>query len=275
MTTPIKLTDIIPLPDPTAYKLHLACANEDGVHPLNEYVIDRTSWIGWNEWRGAGGKNDWNRPFILSFIHFYPLTNAYMFGGIFEVKQRLSDHYVIKEVESFQKWDGRLICSFQRYQGLRGRAFRLEGFLDSFEVLQVLPEKYDGERFCGYTNINHPFSVLRPIVRRERQDWKISLAAVKGVYLVMDSSNGKSYVGAAYGDAGIWSRLCCYVTTGHGWNDQLVRVINDKGVDYALAHFSFSILETFSFDTTDMVILAREAHWKNVMLSRQFGYNRN
>ena len=99
--------------------------------------------------------------------------------------------------------------------------------------------------------------------------------AVKGVYLIMDTSNGRSYVGSAYGDAGIWSRLCCYISTGHGWNDELVKTINEKGIDYALSNFKFSILEVFSFNTPDEIIIGRESHWKNVMLSRQFGYNKN
>lgn len=213
---------------------------------------------------------------LYFFLHaLFPIGNAYLFGGVFEVKERLADHYVLSEVESFRKWEGRLICSFYRYQGLRGRAFKLEGLIDAFEVLQLLPEPYDGERFCGYENINHSFSILRPILHREKQDWKASLMAVKGVYLILDTTNGKSYVGSAYGDAGIWSRLGCYVNTGHGWNDELVKTIADKGIEYALANFKFSVLEVFAFNTPDDVILARESHWKNVMLSRQFGYNKN
>lgn len=269
----IKLSDLFTIAEPNQYKLHLACANQDGTHPLNEYVADKANWVGWNEWRGD--KNDWTRPFIFSFIDFYPISNAYLFGGVFAVKERLPDRYVIEEVEEFSKWEGRLVCRFYRYQGLRGRAFRLEGLIDSFEVLQVLPERYDGERFCGYEWINHPFSVLKPILQREKQDWKASLMAVKGVYLIVDSSNGRSYVGSAYGDSGIWSRLNTYIHTGHGWNDELVKTISEKGIEYALANFKFSILEVFAFNTPDDIIIGRESHWKNVMLSRQYGYNRN
>lgn len=273
MHSPIKLTDIISIPNPTDFKLHLGCANEDGIHPLNEYVADRKNWVGWNEWRGD--KNQWTRPYIFSMIHFYPITNAYMFSGVFKVKERLPDRYVLEEMGDFQKWEGRLICSFYRYQGLMGRAFNLENQINSFDVLQVLPERYDGERFCGYENINHLFAILRPILVNEKADWKASLMAVKGVYLIIDQSNGKSYVGSAYGDAGIWSRLSCYVNTGHGWNDELIKKIEEKGIDYALANFKFSILEVFSFNTPDNVILERESHWKYVMLSRIFGYNKN
>ena len=273
MNAPIKLTDLISIQNPDQYKLHLACANEDGIHPLNEYIIDRKNWIGWNEWRG--GKDQWTRKYVFSFIEFFPIANAYLFGGVFEVKERLDDKYILEEVPDFEKWEGRLICKFHRYQGLRGRAFYLETLLDSFEVLQILPEKYEGERFCGYENINHPFAVLRAIIQKEKQDWKASLTAVKGVYLIIDTENGKTYIGSAYGDAGIWSRLECYVNTGHGWNDELVKTIEEKGIDYALRNFKFSVLEVFAFNTADEVILNRESHWKSVMLTRIFGYNKN
>jgi len=273
MNIPIKLTDIIPIPNPSEYKLHLACPNEDGVQPLNEYVENRANWIGWNEWRGD--KNDWTRKYIFSFIEFSPLSNSYLFGGVFEVIDRLPEIYVIKEIDAFAKWEGRLLCRFHRYQGLRGRAFYLENFIDSFEVLQIFQERYSGEKFCGYESINHPFSTLRAILRSEKPDWKASLMAVKGVYLIIDISNGKTYVGSAYGEAGIWSRISCYMNTGHGWNDELVKTIDQKGIDYAMANFKFSILEVFAFNASDEFIFERESHWKNVMLSRQFGYNKN
>lgn len=273
MTNPIKLTDIIPISNPEQYKLHLASRNPDGVHPLDEYVADRKNWVAWNEWKGD--KNDWTRPRIFSFLEFYPRSCAYLFGGIFEVKQRLSDRYELLEISEYDKWEGRLVCRFSRYQGLRGRAFKLENQLASFDVLEILPEKYEGERFPGYEYVNHGFAALKGIITKERPDWKASLLAVKGVYLIFDTKNGKSYVGSAYGDAGIWSRLNCYVYTGHGWNDELMKTIQEKGADYSLQSFKFSILEVFAFNTPDDVIISRESHWKEVLRSREFGYNKN
>src|SRR6266850_6492230 len=128
----IKLTDIIQIPNPSEFKLHLACRNEEGTHPLNEYVSERSKWVDWCAWRG--NKNDWTRKFIFSFMEFYPISNAHLFGGVFEVKDASTDPYLIEEVEQFAKWEGRLICRFFRYQGMRGRAFYLENYLDSFEV---------------------------------------------------------------------------------------------------------------------------------------------
>ena len=52
MSISIKLTDIIQIADPKECKVHLACANQDGVHLLTECVADRANWVGGNEWRG-------------------------------------------------------------------------------------------------------------------------------------------------------------------------------------------------------------------------------
>ena len=55
----------------------------------------------------------------------------------------------------------------------------------------------------------------------------------------------------------------------------MVELIKEKGMEYALANFYFSVLEIIKFDSPDEDILQREAHWKNVMLTRKFGYNKN
>lgn len=68
--TDIPLTDLLHLPTPDQFKLYLA-AERDGEHPLDLYGRDRMTWIGWIE-RKDPRKNDWTRPFILSFIEFHP-----------------------------------------------------------------------------------------------------------------------------------------------------------------------------------------------------------
>jgi len=152
MNTPIKLADIISISNPSAYKLHLACRNSCGIHPLDEYIADRNKWIGWNEYRRE--KNDWTRQYVFSFIEFYPLRNAYLFGGVFEVMERHPDRYEVLEVDEFKKWEGRLICCYHRSRGMMGRAFNLEKQIGLFDVNQILPEKYNGKRFCGFEQVS-------------------------------------------------------------------------------------------------------------------------
>ena len=89
-------------------------------------------------------------------------------------------------------------------------------------------------------------------------------------------SDGKKYVGSAYGEHGIWSRWSCYIGTGHGWNDELTQLISVQGYDYAKSNFKISLLEYRPMKTDDKIIIEREGFWKNVLLSRtSFGYNKN
>ncbi|NLT68941.1 MAG: GIY-YIG nuclease family protein [Acidobacteria bacterium] len=269
----IKLRDVIPLDDPAQYKLHLACRTEDWVNPLDEYVADYKNWLGWNQWKGA--KNDWTRDFVFSVMEFYPRSDAWLFGGIFRVLQRCEDHYVLEEVEDYKKFVGRVILSFHRYQGMRGRAYYLENYYDEFTVLEILSTPYVGESFPGYENICHDFHVLESIFKSERSDWKVALSSVKGIYIISDRSNGKKYIGSAYGEAGIWSRWACYMGNGHGWNDELTKLVDEKQIKYARENFQFSLLEIMSMSTPDNSVISRESHWKNALLTREHGYNRN
>ena len=123
--------------------------------------------------------------------------------------------------------------------------------------------------------MEHGFSQLEAIIKQHKPDWKAALENVKGVYLIVDKSNGKMYVGSAYGDAGIWSRWACYIGTGHGWNDELTKLINTNGIGYARENFQFSILEFRSMRTDDQVIINREQYWKRALQTNAFGYNKN
>ena len=120
------------------------------------------------------------------------------------------------------------------------------------------------------------FSELCSIFKNRREDWKLALQNVKGVYLIADKSNGKKYVGSAYGESGIWSRWACYVGTGHGWNDELTKLISERGFEYAAENFSVTLLEYRPMKTSDSEVIQRESFWKNALLSRgKLGYNKN
>lgn len=270
----ISVNDLLKIDNLQDYKMHFAVWNGED-QPLDIFVEDKEAWKGWNAWRNPNGRDDFNRRFIFSLIRYYRQTERWLFGGIFEVlDRRPKDHYVIKLCNEGKDYVGRLLVQHPG-PGVQGRAFLPETFFGQLEVAQILEKPYEGEAFCGAESINHDFTVLESVFRQNRSDWKAALENVKGVYLVMDKSNGKMYVGSAYGQTGIWSRWSCYIETGHGWNDELTRLIRSKGIGYARDNFKFSILELFTMKSSDQEVCSREQHWKEVLLSRTFGYNRN
>lgn len=271
----LRLQSLLDIPDPGEYKVHLASWNGEN-HPLDVLVRDSKEWDSWNTWRST--KDDFNRRYILALVDFYPDPGTWLFGGIYTVIARGGrDHSHSYEVQRSVHHDalvGRLKVAFARPG--RIKSIKLEKYLDQMSVVELLREPYTGEPFPGYENINHDFGALESVFRTNRPDWKAALANVKGVYLIADKHTGKKYVGSAYGDAGIWARWECYIGTGHGWNDELTRLIDQEGIAYARQYFRMCLLEYRPAKTDDGVILEREVFWKDALLTRgQFGYNRN
>lgn len=58
-------------------------------------------------------------------------------------------------------------------------------------------------------------------------------------------------------------------TDGHGNNVELYKVLKEKGADYSLKNFEFTVLETFGFGTDDQTIIHRENWWKETLHTRQ------
>lgn len=271
----IPLSQVFAIADPGEFKLHLACWNKHD-QPLDVFVRDRTEWDGWNSWRGR--RDDFSRQFIFSLIDFYPQRDTWLFGGVYRVVTRKpidnSHSYKIERVSDYQAFTGRLKISLKRPG--RAKAVNFEKHYPDLIVAEILPEPYSGEAFCGYDRIDIGFPMLENLIKRQRTDWKTALANAKGIYLITDTSNGKRYVGSAYGIAGIWSRWECYAGTGHGYNDELTALIKRNGLDYARKNFRFALLEYCGMKTDDQTVIAREQHWKQVLLSRgHYGYNKN
>jgi len=139
-----------------------------------------------------------------------------------------------------------------------------------------LREPYSGREFPGYEDIDLSFEELETLVKNARPDWKAALENIKGIYLISDTRTGKCYVGAAYGDEGIWSRWCAYAASGHGGNVELRALVRDPTLDYCRANFRVALLEHRSNRTPDEIIRSREAFWKRILLTRgEKGLNRN
>ncbi len=116
------------------------------------------------------------------------------------------------------------------------------------------------------------FSDLKYIIENEEKSWKSALLNIQGVYLISDNSNGKLYVGAAYGEKAFWKRWGEYISNGTGGNVKLGELLEEKGFNHT-ANFTFSILEVHSKLTNKDFIIQREQYRKDVLHTRIFGYN--
>jgi hypothetical protein len=271
----IPVVQLLNIENPRDFKVHLASWNGDS-QPLDVFVRDKDEWDMWNSWRS--GKDEFNRDYIFSLIDFYPEPGVWLFGGIYEVLERgnenFSHSYTVRLTDRGSDLIGRLKIYFQRPG--RIRSVKLERYYEKMTISELLKEVYTGERFPGYENISHDFTTLETVFRMHRPDWKAALENVKGVYAIFDKLNGRKYVGSAYGDTGIWARWAAYIDTGHGWNDELTKIIHDEGFDYARQNFRIILLEYRPARTDDRVIIERESFWKEALISRgQYGYNKN
>jgi hypothetical protein len=140
-------------------------------------------------------------------------------------------------------------------------------------VHEIRAEPMHLEEFPGFKKVDLEFPDLEVIVRQNTTSWRTVLSNVAGVYLISDPDSGKLYVGSATGEGGIWSRWCQYVD-GHGNNVELRKLVGELGKERARG-FRFSILEIADLHASLEEVLARESHWKRILLSRSHGFNAN
>lgn len=251
-----------------SYKVHLATGLKDN-DPLIAFLQDN-----FNEWQERQSKKNFEREYIISFISYD--DNEWLFAGIYKSLgcELVNDRYEYDTALLNINTDliGRLIVQFEKT--FRQSYPYLENCIDNFHISQILKEKYSIIEFPGYEKTIIDFNYLQTIIKKSDTTWHTALKNIKGVYLITDKSNGKHYVGSAYGEYAFWSRWAQYSENGHGGNIELKKIIEEQGINYA-QNFQFSILEIRSTMTDDSEIIEREQHWKNVLMSKEYGYNKN
>ncbi len=128
--------------------------------------------------------------------------------------------------------------------------------------------------FPGFDRVLLTYSELQSLVTDSRySDWRTALGAVQGIYAISDANSGKLYVGKADGQERILQRWSAYAKDGHGGNVAL-RDLADLDPAHA-QHFRFSILRVFGPSVPTPEIDEAESPFKQALLTRQHGLNRN
>ena len=128
--------------------------------------------------------------------------------------------------------------------------------------------------FPGFDRLLVSFDELLAVVEDRRYaSWRTALSAVQGIYLIADDTNGQLYVGKADGGERIFGRWAAYARDGHGGNLALKQL---AGLNPGHASsYRFSLLQVFGPATPAQDIDAAESHFKEALLTRTHGMNRN
>ncbi|OFW87198.1 MAG: hypothetical protein A3J37_09035 [Alphaproteobacteria bacterium RIFCSPHIGHO2_12_FULL_45_9] len=255
-------------------KIHLAVHNGYD-NPIDVYLAGN-----FPEWQRWQTKRNFTCKYVLSLIK-YNKSNHWLFAGIYETNgyQKLSHtggkidyYYDLKSLPSYEELNGRMIVSFKRTG--RQSYLHAERWIQGIDLEEILPKKHSISDFPGFKKIDISKGELDLIFRHELTSWKTALSNVAGVYLISDTKSGKLYVGSAYGAGGFWQRWLNYSQNGHGQNKELLALLKEEGNDRAHS-FRFSILELADLHDSRDEVIARETHWKRLLLSRSHGFNSN
>ena len=247
---------------------------------------DETEWEQINAWKTKHPNNNLNHAdYLLAFAQYYPYGPEYfIFGGLYKIKKiepEVFDEvgYELTLMDDYKEYRKRLIVKLKKPIGrdLYNRLYKnIQDTLEP-EVYEIAPNTKLGH-FPGYQNVTLSHPQMQQIISRNEPSWKQALMNVKGVYVITDLSNGKLYIGSASGNTdGIWQRWSDYANIENltGGNKLLNEIKLDKGKDYIVNNFQYSILEIFDTKTKANTIINRENYWKNVFCTRKHGMNFN
>lgn len=268
----ILLNELLNLEDLDKVKIRFNLMFRDNWNPIDIFKnADLDILLEGQYWNYKKNKSFKEGQITVGFVPINSNENLWLLFHVGKVTKDLGVldgvGYEYEVLSEYQKYFGRLIV---KYKNKAQNMIRLaKSVIDDCEIAQILPDTFDNDIFPGYDKVNVSWQELSRVI--EKESWKTALQNQKGVYLITDISCGKMYVGSAYGDNMILGRWQSYIETGHGGNIEL-RKLNKEHIQQ---NFKFSVLDIFKSTVDDQLIIARESWWKSVLLTREFGYNKN
>ena len=268
---------VCPEVTPETTKIHLAQTNEYKEDPLIKYQ-DGT----FEDWQCWQKRLDFEREYVVSLIKV-PGSEVWLFAGVYQKvgneekqaypnRQELYYRYILKKITEADEYSGKMYIRFKK---TTRQFIRLgESIQDLLKVSHIDANDLSFGDFPGYRQIMLNRDSIGAILKLDLKSWRSALSLVKGIYVLTDRDGGKLYVGKADGQEGFWGRWKYYFESCHGGNVGLKEAFS-TGDEGRLQNISFSILEVMDFNAEKGEIERRESHWKQILLSREFGHNRN
>lgn len=268
----IKLNDILKIDDLSVVKIRFNLMFAQNWNPIELFKNgDISTMLEGQYWNYSKNKSYKMGQITIGLVKIKPNEDNWLLFHIGRVTKDLNKlngvGYDYQDLPEYEKYFGRLVVKFKNKAQTMIR--NAESVIDECYVSQILPDTFDNDLFPGYEKVNITWEEMKRVVLKE--SWKTALQNQKGVYLITDTSNGKMYVGSAYGENMILGRWATYVQNGNGGNLGLKKLT----FDHIKKFFKYSILDIYKSTTDDQVIINRETWWKEVLQSRNYGYNEN
>jgi len=259
-------------------KIKLVRHKEKGLDLYGMYRQEKTNFL---TYQSQQEKNIFDGVnYIVSFIG--EKGTLARFIGIYRVTKRT------KLIQKAQSVDGRLYTYNYEMEEVNGYDDLIERVIINWgkgalswhqwiknekEVIEIHPGLHY-KQFKDYFDFILSFKELTEIIKNQYSDWQKVLSVTKGIYLISDAKSGKLYVGAAYGEKGIWGRWSNYVSTGgHGGNKTLKTLL--KHDNKYSENFNFSILMLLPKTITPDQAIEKEQLFKRKLGTNSFGLNNN
>lgn len=152
----------------------------------------------------------------------------------------------------YAPWKGKMIVGWPPPE----RSWWRRAHRNEIEIIAVLEDSALDAEIPKWDEIMLTWDELGVLPMR----WKSVLSQWRGIYYIHDSSDGKSYVGSAYGESNLLGRWLNYAARGHGGNS-LLRNRDPR-------NFRFSILQRVSPDMESRDIIRLEGSWKERLHTR-------
>jgi hypothetical protein len=195
----------------------------------------------------------WEEPALLE------LKNKYGMEGMTN-KQSTSLWFDLEPLKFYSEWKGKLVI---RWSGERAFFQRSDSKENKFEILAITEDSILIPGMPEWNQLILTWNELKELPKK----WYDKLSQWRGIYYILDDSDGKGYVGSAYGKENLHGRWCNYAESGHGDNTKLLNRNPEN--------FWFSILERVSPDAEEVDVISKENTWKDRLHTRKFGLNGN
>jgi hypothetical protein len=203
----------------------------------------------------------WKEIPVAEFCEMEIVKELYGYGS----RPKQQDHvkwFDLGLMPQMAEFKGRLVLSWP--QGAAVRSWARWAEPNTFPVKAIHAESILVPPMPPWREVVCAWAELKTLP----DSWRATLRQWRAIYLIHDVSDGKTYVGSAYGEENVDDRWAAYAATGHGGNAEL-RSRDPR-------NFRFSILELVGPSMPGVEVIAIEGSWKR-RLHTLFpnGLNRN